>query len=739
MLFRKNATTTAILLVLLAIAVSAPAATLPSTDFPLIDPRPGLAPYGRENVEIAASQDQFLAVWEDDRAFPALRRIFGTIIGGPGVVGNPLGFSIAPIGTSESGTRIQTVASDGTDFLVAFTTRGDLRFVKVTSEGVAGEVQRPGVAAEQVAIAWIGFSYAVFVTDPGSNGALPSSVRVFLVDRDGHAESSPSYVVASPAITSIAALTSADGNDAVLGWIDTADQAVHLHVFPGAALRNGQAPELQQITGLGSSSQLTGLGLATDGNEFFATWIESQGGGNTYRARRFTRSGGPTAPVFTLATAVDTNPLRPVVAWDGAEYTVTMRTRAGVGVQAGLYRADGSPIGAQPLLVGEGNVPDASVASTGRLSFFVWNEVRPGGSSQIYGDAVTSGGSLRYGPGQSTLLSRSKPDVTDVTVVWQGDHYLASWLETSDSTRAMIGRVTPNGVLLDGNGITVSAGARSSAPSLATDGSTAVVAWTDAAGVTIFSVDGAGHSVRVAGPFPAAIERPAVHWNGSQFAIFWQSAQRLTAIRLGRDGRPIELQPVTIGESFGAPVAGWTGTEYVVVTRSPSTACDPCFGSYDLFTQFVSSSLAAIGQRSSLANSFAGVPFVADGLSGALIVWLQNRSGGSTIFAARAAHGSLLDRPPIAIGRESETPTAFASGTGWEVVSGPYTFEISGNGTVGPRSTTFSFVPQGASSMVVSGGPARLVVYRRAPIGSEQMAPILGHYLFEPRRRPVRH
>jgi len=63
--------------------------------------------------------------------------------------------------------------------------------------------------------------------------------------------------------------------------------------------------------------------------------------------------------------------------------------------------------------------------------------------------------------------------------------------------------------------------------------------------------------------------------------------------------------------------------------------------------------------------------------------------------AMRAAHGSLLDPSGgFEIG-PGDNPTAFASGTGWVVVSGPYTWTVSSDGTVGTRRTSFGFVPPG--------------------------------------------
>jgi hypothetical protein len=74
------------------------------------------------------------------------------------------------------------------------------------------------------------------------------------------------------------------------------------------------------------------------------------------------------------------------------------------------------------------------------------------------------------------------------------------------------------------------------------------------------------------------------------------------------------------------------------------------------------------------------------------------------------------------------------------VVSGPFLWTVSPNGGVSPRFTEFPFVQVGTRSLLVLGGPAPLVVYRRPPVGSEQMYQVVARYLFSARReRAVRH
>src|SRR5207244_5528143 len=122
-----------------------------------------------------------------------------------------------------------------------------------------------------------------------------------------------------------------------------------------------------------------------------------------------------------------------------------------------------------------------------------WLTPQPSGA-QVGADFLVSG-VPRFGLGHLSL-STGFVDRSDAVVVWRGDHYLAAWRDESNVTRTVIGRISPEGQPLDGAGIDVSVGVAGSAPVLATNGHTAVVAWQDAGGVSASLIDEAGHVFR---------------------------------------------------------------------------------------------------------------------------------------------------------------------------------------------------------------------------------------------------
>jgi len=369
-----------------------------------------------------------------------------------------------------------------------------------------------------------------------------------------------------------------------------------------------------------------------------------------------------------------------------------------------------------------------------------WLSVLPNGP-QVTADFVfNGGGSLRYGPGSLTLSS-SIVHRSDATVVWRGDHYLAAWQDTSGNSSAVIGRFSADGVPLDSTGISLS-GVSASVPVLASNGRTAIVAWHDFGGVSASFVDEAGHVARRMFDFPGG--QPSVNWNGQQYVVMWRSSDgQLLGIRMTGAGVLIDAGPLTIAPVTGDPVIGWTGNSYVVAFPEVSLlAVVP--PPVQLWAQLVSPALTAIGSRIQLATSAVtetlGTPIVTDSPSGTLIVWTRIAGGATTMRAARAVNGAIIDPVNGFLIGEGSNPTVYGSAAGWGVVNGPFLWVVSRNGAVAGPFYEFPFVPAGTRASVVLGGPATLVVYRRPPVGSEQMIQVVARYLLTTRReRAARH
>jgi hypothetical protein len=594
----------------------------------------------------------------------------------------------------------------------------------------------PAISVEEVSINWAGDSYAVFFTDPATPLFFPAAVNIILLRTDGSTRAPATVVLRSEGVASFASASANGGELLFVTWSDVADGAVHTLSFGTFHLRDSTlvaAPPIPPVFQPGQPP--LDVSMATNGTDAFAVWFEQDNG--DYRVQRFGNgfAFGPSAIVAAAPQELADTALT----WDGLQYVVFFKAED-ESLQAVRYAADGTRLDLTPLGLTPPVVDDVSAAAPLSLpdgSFVAWvGDDGDDTGQQVFGDFLTRTGVFGPPPGEQTL-SVSFADRSDATVVWVGDHYLAAWHDATNFTRAAIGRFTIEGQPLDGTGIIVSSGDVAAPPVLATNGRTAVVAWIDTNGVAAAFVDG-GTVRPLFEDFAGGI--PSVNWNGQQYVVVWRSPQgQLMGIRVSGTGTFIDNQPVTIAPVTGQPIIGWTGNSYVVAFRDPEGCFLPCNPSI-LWAQLVSPALNPIGSRIQLSETLAGLPVIASGPAGALVVWPRTAGTTTTLRGARVVNGAVLD--PLngfQIG-EATYATAYAGPNGWGVVSGPFHWSVSANGTVAPRVTLFPFVPLGARSLVVLGGPEPLVVYRREPVGSEQMMQSVARFFISPTRgRAVRH
>ena len=736
------------LLLLAALATIPSTYALPAGEFPIAPSSRGLAPFDRRNLKVAANADIALAVWEDFRVDPNQPpRIWATRVRHDnGVILDPTGFVITAL-PATPGSALQAVATDGQDFLVAWNEGSRLKLARVigaaVGAGVVVPVPDPAINAGAAAMTFFGDTYAILSTAQGSPGFLPTSIELTLLFKNGGvARHVGTVVFAVQGIVSIATTTSSAGAFLDVAWSTEGDvNNIHAASFLTGNLQTFPVTPINTPLGGPPGAGPSLISLASDGTDLMAVWYDVTTGDPSYRMRRFDGNGVPIGPTVIVAAAPD-DPPAVAIAWDGSEYEVLFRG-TDKALRAVRYQSDGTRIDTFPLQLAPpliGGVAAAGQPEFGEI-FAAWLSVLPNGP-QVTADFIfNGGGSLRYGPGSLTLSS-SIVHRSDATVVWRGDHYLAAWQDASGSTSAVVGRFTADGVPLDGTGISLS-GSSASVPVLASNGRTAIVAWHDFGGVSASFVDEAGHVARRMFDFPGG--QPSVNWNGQQYVVMWRSSDgQLLGLRLTGAGVLIDAGPLTIAPVTGDPAVGWTGNSYVVAFPevSPLAVFPP---PVQLWAQLVSPSLTAIGSRIQIAtsavNETLGTPTVTDSpAGGSLIVWTRIAGGVTTIRAARAINGAIIDPVNGLLVGQGSNPTVYGNTAGWGVVNGPFLFVVTRNGVVGGPFFEFPFVPAGTRASVVLGGPAPLVVYSRPPVGTEQMIQVVARYLFKVQReRAVRH
>jgi hypothetical protein len=729
------------LLLLVALTTISSTFALPTGEFPIAPRATALAPHDRRNLMLAANDDLALAVWEDFRVDPnAPPRIWATRFRRDrNEVLDPTGISVVALPAAE-GSALRAVSTDGTDFLVAWTEGRKLKFARILANGTVVAVPDTNTEAELVSIAFGSGGYFVTFTFPAGLNKSAQSVELLILFKDGTVARRAGTIVTSTGVLGLDAAMSAHDTFLYVAWVDSGDSGVHAASFLTSALQVGTVvPPSQVPQGFFPGGVASQLHMATNGTDIVTVWYDPTVNPPVYRIRRFDGNGLALGPITTIEQApfVPTNPALDID-WDGAQYVAAFEALDG-SLQAVRYdgnavRTDGSPLTlVSPVITGVALA--ASPFFQG--STIAWMSSLTNGA-QVAADFLSPSGTLNFRP-SNIPLSASQVDRSDAIVLWRGDHYLAAWQDAANVNHTVLGRISVDGQPLDGSGVDVSVGTAAGTPVLASNGHTAVVAWLDFGGVAASFVDEAGHVERRMFDFPGGV--PSVNWNGQQYAVFWRSSQgQLLALRMTGSGALIDQEPVTIAPISGAPFVGWTGNSYVVAFHQLASCFPACPADAKLFAQLVSPSLVAIGSPIQLSDPVAGTPSIGDGPAGALIVWPRTSGNTTTLRAVRVVNGAVLDPMNGFVIGDGTNATVYGSAAGWGVVAGPYLWIVSRNGAITPRLTVFPFVPVGARASVVLGGPAPLVIYRRPPVGSEQMMQVVGRYLLTtPRERAVHH
>ncbi|HUR82787.1 MAG TPA: hypothetical protein VM733_18655 [Thermoanaerobaculia bacterium] len=316
--------------------------------------------------------------------------------------------------------------------------------------------------------------------------------------------------------------------------------------------------------------------------------------------------------------------------------------------------------------------------------------------------------------------------------MWRGDHYLAAWTEINTRFGVGIGRFDGQGRLLDGPGQYFPTAAR---PSIATDGDGALVGINGELRLIHVAHDGTTTVLPIADRYASA----DVTWTGREYAFCSEkligtvSADGWTMIKAG-------------AEAIGGDCdITWTGTQYAVLWVEWGLCFPACYGAppMSIYAQAYSRNLSPLGAPVLLAGPNVaqyGSEFVYHTASAGdrtLVVWVTY---SGEIRGLRIAHpGTLLD--PVQgflIGDAIALSSIHVEGDHWVVHSGPDTWTVGRDATVGARVRKYPFVGERAHVIAVPGGPAPLLIHQTLPGAAAQTHGLAGHFDLLPKRRTAR-
>lgn len=439
--------------------------------------------------------------------------------------------------------------------------------------------------------------------------------------------------------------------------------------------------------------------VASNGAEWLVVWQDSRTGHFTIHGTRVDGDGVVLDRGGIAFGVGDSTQQNPAVAANGTDWLVVWQHDSGTSSWTDVYGARVSQSG---TVLDAGGIPIStavnhqwypSVASNGSDWLVVWQDARNWNSTRndVFGARVSSRGTVldRSGIAVSTAAnSQSYPAVaangTDWLVVWQD-------ARGGGSTDIYGARVNSGGSVLDGEGIPVSTAANhQSGPAVAANGTDWLVVWQD--GRTGGGVYGArlnrGGTVFDPGGIPISTtpgfqQLPSVAANGTDWLVVWANdrgdgSNDIYGVRLDRVGSVLDPGGIPIGvaaNNQSTPAVAAGGTHWLVVWQDGrSGLSDDVYGARITRAGTV---VDAGGIPISTVVNSEYSPAVASNGTDWLVVWADDRNAASfplcrNIYAVRVnSTGKVLDPGGIVISAldcYQDFPSAAARGADWLVV-----------------------------------------------------------------------
>ncbi|MEO0090132.1 MAG: T9SS type A sorting domain-containing protein [candidate division WOR-3 bacterium] len=383
--------------------------------------------------QVSFGGNNFFVVWYDDRETTEDFRIYGARVSTQGVVLDPDGIQI-----SQYLSTIPTIKFDGTNYLV------------VWSDYRSG---------------WEFDIYGSRVT-PGGIVLDPEGIPISTYESD-------------QGIPSI----SFDGNKYFITWSDY--RFIYSDIYGTRMTTSGIVLDTNGILldyGYSSPEQLFPK-VAFDGRNYFVVWEDYRNGEADIYGARVTPDGRILDPEGIGICNTENYQISPAIAFDGTNYLIVWTDyRNG---EADIYGTRITPQGVVldtngiPISTAEIDQISPSLAFDGNNYLVVWRDFRSGWSD-IYGARVTPQGIILDPDG--IPISTAINEQYDPNVAFDGNNYLVVWDDNRNGENFDIygARVTPNGIVLDPEGIPISTAEYEQwYPKIAFDGNNYFIVWMD--------------------------------------------------------------------------------------------------------------------------------------------------------------------------------------------------------------------------------------------------------------------
>jgi hypothetical protein len=632
----------------------------------LVDPGVAYGPAEQNQLlpAMAYNGTNSLIVWSDERGGSG-PDIYGARFTGQPVWPPVLDEASIVISTAANAQKNAAVASDGTDYLVAWTDlrtdSGDIYVCRVTSDGSALDPEGIPVSTAsryqgEPAVAFDGTNYLVVWTDERNDNSDIYGARV---TQDGTVLDTAGIALVSDSAGQTAPAVAYDGTNVLLVWGDTRNDQGDIYgarvssdgtLLDSAGFVIAAAPSLQH-------SPEIALGV----DEALVIWVDLRGGPDTdVYGSRITRDGEVLDSAgFAIATSTwyeyDAK-----VAFDGTQYLVVWTDAVAHGnVFGGRVTTDGTVLDSPGFFISQGGEYAGSPAVTfdGEHSVVAWSDVRDGTVGQSVSASRVDGDGMVLDPMGITVSNAACAQKLP-GAAFGGSEFLVAWGETRVGGSDIYGvRLTTEGTVVDSTAIRISppGGDRASA-AVAHGRSHFLVVWEDG---RLRDRDIRGARVRDDGtvldmpgilisgvPWEQVV--PAVTSDGTDFLVAWQDFRNsdydIYCARVSWTGLVLDTAGVAVCTTSGGqitPAIAYNGSNYLVSWEHQDV------GTRDIYGARVDRQGIVLDADGFIVSATAGVedqPAAASNGDNFLVVWSDSRNGDRDIYGARvSATGAVLD------------------------------------------------------------------------------------------------
>ena len=662
---------------------------------------------------VAWNGSAFQVVWEDDRN-SANQNVSGRARSGAGVVLDPNGVQVT------FATREQTEVSIASNGTISMVTWRDDRAGGFLSENVYGTrldsngalIDITGFAIAVAAngqieptIAWNGTTFFVAWAD---NRASFENLDIYgsRVSAAGVVQDPAGIPISTAALEQYAPAVASNGTDFYVTWHDHRSNASYDLYGTGVSAAGVVAAATGTVISNAAGDQWN-PSVTWNGSNYVLAWVDLRGGGTfpeegDIYSTRVSAGGVVQEAAGTVVSAAAHAQTSPDIASNGTDsfvawtdYRVVTSDVFGARVTAAAAVQDPSGI-----LVSNGpsrgEAPAIAWNPTAQQFFVVWEDLRGGFASDLYGARLDKNGNILDASG---IAISARPGDAEFrpAVTWSGTEYLVVWEDTRNFNAGGGGplcvqcddifgaRVSAGGTVLDPDGLLISGADQHQVdPAVAWNGSTYLVVWTDDRapgnrhdiyGGLVSSAGVVSNNNTVISEFSGGQNSPTVASNGTDFLVAWSSAV-LGDIHASRvTGAAAVLDPtgIPVGAADGIqsePSVAWSGNRYLVAWTDARLVTETnVYGALVDAGGAVTS--AATGIPISTATRDQRTPAVTNGSSGWFVAWRDERAGAGLfdVYGSRLnAGGTVQDTAGlvVAVSTDDEEAPAVVQGPGKE-------------------------------------------------------------------------